>query len=290
MGSPYVPSGRVGNALVLLPLVILLAVPILAAAYAYADVYIPIGGYVTLVLVVAFAFALGWSVSKAGFLAKSRSKTVQRAAGLVAGLLGLYCSWVFFEYALLQRADASPEISLLRLFLTPSAVWTIASGIAEEGWFTIFGTTPSGGLLWALWAVEAALIVGVAYLVSTFHFDRRMFCESCDVWCRDEANPSDFALPTTSELDQLKNGDPVAFSALRPAPADRSELRVRVRVQACPRCDDQAGMVLQTVRYETDKNGKQEEKAASVSDVVPLDRAPRERLAAVRAAHAGTAS
>jgi hypothetical protein len=290
MGSPYVPSGRVGNALVLLPLVILLAVPILAAAYAYADVYIPIGGYITLVLVVAFAFAIGWSVSKVGFLAKCRSVAVQRTAGVVAGVTGLYCSWVLFEYALMQRADASLEITPVELFLAPTAVFGIAAEISKEGWFSIFGMTPSGAVLWALWAVEAAIIVGLAYRASTFHFEKRMFCESCEAWCRDELKTNDFALPTSEVMDRLKDGDAAVLSALLPAPHDRSTRRVRVQVQACPQCDDQAGMVLQTVHYETDKDGKVEAKAETVSDVALIDRAWRERLEATRAAHVGSAS
>jgi hypothetical protein len=44
------------------------------------------------------------------------------------------------------------------------------------------GATPTGGVLWALWAVEAAIIVGFP-LLTAWSQARTPFCESCNAWC-----------------------------------------------------------------------------------------------------------
>lgn len=69
----YRHSGRLGNGPVFIPVVGVAAAFILAIAYAYGVVYIPLKGWVSFLLTGAFAVAVGYLVSWAAMAGKCRN-------------------------------------------------------------------------------------------------------------------------------------------------------------------------------------------------------------------------
>ena len=55
----YQHSGRLGSGVVVVPVAAVIAAVVLSFAYAYADVYSPIAGYVSIILVAVFGGATG---------------------------------------------------------------------------------------------------------------------------------------------------------------------------------------------------------------------------------------
>ena len=74
----YAPSGRMGTALVLVPMAAIVVSFVLGVAYAYVDVYSPIVGYISLIFVAVFGVALSWSISQIGLFAKCRNPGFMR--------------------------------------------------------------------------------------------------------------------------------------------------------------------------------------------------------------------
>lgn len=99
----YKPSGGLGTSLFVVPLVALIGTLIASVVYAYVTVYCPIAGFVSIVFVGGYAFALAFTVSLAGYVSKCRKPGFLHLAGFLTGLFGLYCSWAAFVYVLLAR-------------------------------------------------------------------------------------------------------------------------------------------------------------------------------------------
>lgn len=177
----YVKSGNSGSAFVLWPAIALPAAAALSAAYAYALVYIPLGGYVNFLLLAGFVLGVGGASSAALKVAKCRNDAVATLLGVVGGLFALAASWVFFLYALINK-DGQIHVDLADLSAEPTGCWELIRSINEQGWYTIGGFTPSGAVLWVLWAIEAIAVVFCAAVLSRAATRTAVFCETCGVW------------------------------------------------------------------------------------------------------------
>jgi len=82
----YKHSGRLGSAPIVVPLVGIVAGFVLALAYAYADVYIPIAGWISFILTVGFTAGVGISVSAAAGMAESASLSVVAVSDRFRGI------------------------------------------------------------------------------------------------------------------------------------------------------------------------------------------------------------
>ena len=181
----YKHSGELGPLGLLAPVFTALAAVLLGLVYAYIDVWSPIAGYISLLFVAGFGIGLLFAVTLVGKAVKCRNATFMTLVGLFTGVVALYASWAFFAYALLSRYDDTFEASMADVFLSPGAVWAMAQQINETGWYTIKGMTPSGGVLWAFWGVEALIIVGASVMGGVVALSGEVFCERCSTWCED---------------------------------------------------------------------------------------------------------
>jgi hypothetical protein len=191
---------------------LLVTVP-MAFIYSYILVYLPIIGVVTFLLTAGFAGVVGLTVGSVLHSGKVRNHGVAITATLLVALFALWASWVTWVYALLHRADA--DVGLVDLAANPSALWNLINLINEKGAWSLKGATPTGGLLWALWGLEAVIIAGVMVFAAR-EMVSAPFCEACDRWCEEHKG---FALlgPTRKETlaARLEQGDYTVFKEMR---------------------------------------------------------------------------
>jgi len=149
---------------------------ILAAIYAYIVVYCPVVGYVNVLFLAGYVYGPAVSISWLASLGKCRNGKILFVLGCLAGLVGLYFSWLFSLKAL--AGERLPMADLLGLIISPGAFWELIVDINREGWWG-----PSGIFQWALCAIEAIAFVFGVGLVAAGSIDREVFCEDCGKWC-----------------------------------------------------------------------------------------------------------
>lgn len=280
------PSGKLGRGPFVAPLVVIPATLAIALAYGYADVYCPIAGFVSLLLVGAYVFAIGLVVGVVRSFGKVRSAGFMTSLGLAAGLFALYTAWVAFEVALIGKSSEPGEQTpgYLDLFLRPDLVWKFASMINQTGWYSIKSATPSGGVLWGMWGVEAALIVGGTTLMARASLSDEVFCEECNVWCEDDARKPLLAVPADlAALQPAIDGDPGGAAALErlDGAVEGSPTFLSLDLKRCPECKQHATSILRLVTITVDKEGKTSTQKADLSPRYVVDPATYERLAAL---------
>src|SRR6187549_1356813 len=129
----YQHSGKLGYSPVLLPLAGIPLLLILACIYGYINVYNPIGGYITFLIVLGYAFACGFVVAALLKFGKARSKTFCLIGGAVGAVLSLYFAWAFFLYALVHRFGVA-DAGIFEILLSPLASWELITEINKTGW------------------------------------------------------------------------------------------------------------------------------------------------------------
>jgi hypothetical protein len=264
----YKFSGALGKSPLFL---LLLAVPLCvlwSAAYAYLDVYLPIGGVLTVFMVIGYAFLVVMSVSLLGKLGKCRNPARLKLMGLGVGAVAFYAAWAIFLHALIARdaeADDAKVPSALMFALHPYAMWVVMCSVAESGWYTIKGTTPSGIVLWTFWAIEAVIVLGGSYLLAGSSIDNEMFCESCDHWVA----PSEMTYhePTAELLTALPAAiTPVQLLGLTPLPA-KTIPSFRAELLQCPDCK-RSGVRYSRLRHEKNDKGELVEKTDAIPGIL----------------------
>lgn len=261
----YKHSGALGPSLVLAPILALVAVAALSAAYAYVDVYSPIGGYISLLFIAGFGFGLLFSVSVILKLTKCRSSMFAAALGLGTGLLALYVSWAVFIYALLSRHEPLFDQSIVEILTSPALVWRVVESINETGWYSLGDMTPSGGVLWAFWGIEALVIVGASVMGGIIALSDEVFCERCNRWCDESPNMPRLALPSADEEPAVRQASLAALKQL--AAATPGEPHLGVALKACGQCETMATAQVKLISYTVDKEGDVEENAENISEV-----------------------
>lgn len=268
----YVPSGKPGNGLLALPVVGLVSAVVLGLLYGYINVYNPLV-YVQVFATLFFGAGVGLALLKAIEFSKCRSVGAVVGIGALCGLVALYAGWTTFEYALINKSLPAGESSptFIKLFTAPSAVWNIAWNINEDGWFTLFRsrTHVSGMILTLFWIVEAALVVGVTVLIPLGYVRGTVFCEDCNVWCKEKKDLARFGLARSQEVKQrLCDGDLTALGELPEQEAGAHKPYIRVDSQRCDKCQATAAFTASQITPEKDKDGKWEEKSEELAGPV----------------------
>lgn len=264
--NQYRQSGSMGTAVFVVPVVGLIAAFVLAVAYAYADVYIPVAGYISFVLTAVFAAGVGWAVSFAGVKAKCRNVTLMHFLGFVIGLVAVYFSWVAFMYVLLKRELGDQfDGGLGAILLRPDAVWHFANAVGETGWYQLRGGNVKGTFLWVTWALEAVIVVGWVTFMAPMGITGRVFCERCGVWCRKGKDFMRLLVPNNKEfLSRISEGSMEVLAQMPVAPADVSPY-LRVDVDRCDTCPDTATWQAVLVTHHRNRQGKLEEKTTNMT-------------------------
>lgn len=238
----------------------LVAASILGAIYGFLIYWSPFV-YINFFITLGFGIGLGTSVGGLAKLGKIRSISVVTGLALAIVLFAWYAHWVVWS-RLITEVLVLNVATLSRLLAT----------IADLGAWSIFSWTPTGFALWAIWGIEALMIVGIGTLGAAGVVDVP-FCEDTGQWATDRKLDVRFsplneaAVPGSpaSLLASLQplNGDEAAFVEVTVATADGSDLRC---------------VSLDNVVIETDKDGKQEAKSTCVVRHMLFDRDSFERL------------
>jgi hypothetical protein len=278
-GIVYSHSGRLGNGLILIPVIGLLAAAVLGVVYAVVDVYLPVAGYISFVLTAAFAGGVGYSLSRTAVVAKCRSVGFVQTTGFLIGLFALYISWVAFEYVLIRRSLPPGEaIDPFRLLLAPSAVWEIAKGINVTGWYAISGGQVKGNTLWTFWAMEAVIVVIGAGVLASSGIKDRVFCERCARWCSRIKDRMRLAVsPDESVYHRLAEGDLKSLADLPVVPWTVTPY-LRVDLHSCEGCLDTSTWQVSLVTHERDKKGQLQQKDRAISPRRLMTSAQREEI------------
>ncbi|APR86600.1 Hypothetical protein A7982_11949 [Minicystis rosea] len=224
----------------------------LAFVYSYIIVYIPIVGVITFALTAGFGALLGFLVGQVLHAGKVRSQAAALAAAVPVSLFALWAAWVTWVYALMHRADV--DVAFLDLAANPGGLWNLINVINDKGAWNLKGFTPTGGLLWGLWALEAAIIVGLAVLVA-YEAVNVPFCEPCDVWCAEHKAMATLGSTTKRALaPRLEQGD---YAVLRETPHVSDLAFTRLDLHQCPTCQGTATLSATSVTVTVKKDKRE---------------------------------
>lgn len=278
----YRHSGSVsGGGLVLGTIAASIGVAIAAAIYAAAVLYIPLAGVITFVLAAGFGSVAGFIVGHALQFGKLRNDKIAFLVASVLALEALYVSWASWTTLLLWRSDV--EASFLPLLESPALLWSVVRELNGVGAWSVGGFSPTGGLLWALWGLEALIILGLATLVP-LGILTLPFCERCERWSKldeDIARFADTDSDSDSDSDSLKSsveGGAVEFLSSLGKPSVKDTTWLRADLHRCPSCDDLHTLTLSRVTVTNDK-GERKENAQSILQHLLL---PKTAAAALR--------
>jgi len=257
--EPYRPSGRLGRA-ELLPFAGLTSAAFAGFVYGWLLAQTPCSGFegvlfllwllLRIVLVLAFAYAMALSISYAGHLLRVRNVAMLLLYGALTALLGIWCSWVVYLWALQQILDPDQAEPLLDWLQSPAGVWRNIEGLAAGGVHSIplagQDTSPSGIWLWLAWMVEALMVVVVCVVAAPRRMRNRAFCEKCGRWM--DVEPPLHLVSSSSLRDVRRHG----LDVLREVTPPHRDAAVWTRIgrQRCRQCSAGVFCVDQVLRFE----------------------------------------
>ena len=276
----YIPSGKIdGKALALVSGLSLLAALVLGAAYGYIARYNPLI-YIQFLFTIGFGFGMGFAVSFAGKIGGARGKGLLIAAGLMAGLLAEYSGWVF--YVLAEKKE---------FILGPGSLFSQIQEFAEDGLWHIKKWTPTGGMLYAIWGVEAVAIVGGAMMLA-LRGKPVPYCEACKCWLDEPVfvwpfHPIKDPAAFTAALEQGDYSPVLQLPRSDPQSAKTAGY-TRLALLQCPSC--QQGQYLTVESMQVNEKDNTEEKRKTALENLIIDPATYQALEAKQTQHPVTTS
>ncbi|OGX87521.1 hypothetical protein [Hymenobacter coccineus] len=262
------------------------AAAVLALVYIYAIWYIPFI-YINVVLCGGFGLLLGVALARLARAGKLRSPRGVGALAAVVALGAVYLEWGVYLTMLfgtetptaaadsdvaskvvssagLSVASTSFSPSLFATILAePAHMWNAMRQINETGTWSLKSATPSGLLLWAIWLIEAAIIVGGAYLVAVAQAGEP-FSEATDTWADEETlpHPVGYIAQAAEARQAFETGQ---FHLLTPHVAENElDQFACVRLHRAPNDDACQFLTLENVTVKRDRKGKITQKTANV--------------------------
>jgi hypothetical protein len=232
----------------------LLASLVLAAAYAYLILYIPLAGIVTFLLTGGFAAGVGWVTGALLRRGHVRNMLLGSALALGVALVAWWFHWCTWLFALLHRAGQ--DVSLVAIALQPGVTWELVRSVNASGAWSLGGFEPTGIALWAIWAIELLVILGVAWLVAHAMIAMEPYCERCESWC--PGKPVPMRLAPIDEADarrRAESHDLGALVSMGPPPDDSAW--TQLTLHACPRCDRTNSLIVEAITRKVDAKGKE---------------------------------
>ena len=233
---------------------------VLGGVYGLLIYYIPFV-YINAIITFVFGAALAMCVGTFAKVGKVRNAGVVTVVALVVALVAYYAHWVVW----VERMSGTQ-------LLDPGQIWAFAATLNALGPWSIFGWTPTGFSLWAIWGIEGLIIVGIGALGAQGVIDVP-FCETTGQWTKETVMPRHFQPITDAQtlespqsvLHSLQpaNDDVAEYTEVSVATADGSELRC---------------VSLNQVTVEVDKDGKQDEKKTTIVKHMLLDRSSFDQL------------
>ncbi len=159
---------------------------VLAMAYALLIFWSPFV-YVNAIMTLAFGGILAAVVGSLAKLGRIRSNGAVTVLALLVSLVAYFSHWVVW----IGRITESHTLDLGQL-------WQSISVVAAMGPWSIFDWTPTGAALWAIWGIEALMIVGIGAAGAHGIIDLP-YCETSRQWTRRADLPAHFRAISPSQ-------------------------------------------------------------------------------------------
>ncbi len=176
MVKTYRASGACPPSVLLVQLVILFLASLLGLLYGALMAWIPFI-YLNFIIIAGFGLLLGTMTGHALKKAHARNGTVGTICGLTTGLTAMFFGWM--GWLMVTLPLSTPEV--VDLALSPRDFVETVGELAETGVWSLFGITPSGLFLKALWAIETLGVVGLTTVLAHFEI-LTPYCEHCRRW------------------------------------------------------------------------------------------------------------
>ena len=231
------------------------------------------------------AFAFGAGGATGGILKRARvhNPLLWWVVAVWGALCAWYVSWVVWEFIVLRRFGL--DVPFLRLLTSPRGDWYVALLINRVGTVAFGrGDTPlAGSLLWVLWAIEAAAVLGVASWLPFKMLRLLAFCEGSGRWCVYRQGQLSVGYGAGDNGDvgdlrgRLEQKDLSVLEEYGKADMDAPR-RFRIDLQHCPGCGQTHLMSVFLIRVTEYTNGRTKDKARRVIDRLWLDPAQAEQV------------
>ncbi len=225
-----------------------IAAHVLGWIYGLAIYWVPFI-YLNVVFTLVLAAGVGTTV---GFLAKAgkiRSGGLCALVALAAGVIAQNAQWQAWLGQYLEPAE------LLELGGPLGAI----PAIAEYGAWSVFGWTPAGWSLWAIWGVEGVIIVGGIAAIGWAAVAETPFCERCERWVDSPMTIAPFDY--VHDADRLKAsvdaGDLSAIRAMEKVRAGAT-MYAALDLYECQQCHTFRLLTVKNVERKQDGDGKEE--------------------------------
>jgi hypothetical protein len=198
---------------------------------------------------VAFGVLLGVAAGYGFVWGKVRNQPVAAAVTSTISAFALYVSWAVWVSLTLESQHIG-TISWMKLVQRPGMLWGLICAINQDGTWGL-GSDPAtkGTALWAVWLVEAAIVMGCSLGIQIAILGLHAFCERCERWCSRGAK---IVLALPQSLTQLKlelaANDLRSLESLGPATPGGDHLLAEL--DSCPQCRqlDTLSLTLTTIR------------------------------------------
>ncbi len=274
LGQYYRHSGGVGPmGPILMVLLGALGAVLGGAVYGYAVYYIPFV-YINFFITLIFGALVGYAVGLGAKWGKVRNPALLAIGGLAFGGVAVYAGWVSWILAVSEQQN---------LLLMPGHIWSVAQLVAATGAWSIFSWTPQGGSLYAIWSIEAFMIVGTASMTTWGLLATTPFCEKCNAWVEGSQTigPLEALNDTGSFKSHLEQGNFAELMTLKQA-AEGSEAATLISVLTCPGCNQQHFLKAEAVTTKVE-NGKQKTESSTIFENLVIDADTYSQLKANRA-------
>ncbi|RKE43475.1 hypothetical protein [Sphingobacterium detergens] len=188
----YKPSGKVPAFALIGSLVLgIVGSIILAIVYIALQWFIPIV-YFNVFITLGFGAGLFYLLNFCFKQWKLRNKGVAIIITLIVAIVGFYAQWALFV-SLMYNAEGTmggdtwvkSSFSLegfKAFFMHPSFIWEALQGLNEVGTFSLKKSTVSGGMLWAVWGIEMAIILITPIIMAFRGITIYPFSEKDEIW------------------------------------------------------------------------------------------------------------
>jgi len=244
---------------------------LLSGVYALINYFNPFI-YITFLATAGFGFGCGMVSVFAITVGKIRNRMLSAMLGLAIGFLSLYFAWVGYMYFVdLPRFPGGELIFDVTRMMGKIRV------AAQEGLWSIRNQTPTGMFLYAVWVLEAGIVLGLSTWVP--YLNDSPFCEECNAWCDEKECPVTFSMPADFDSFEasLEAGDlsPLFQSAQR-TPTARTYLQATV--YPCPACEETTWLKLEAVTVNKNDKGEEEKDETTLVNYLGISRADGDRL------------
>ena len=249
----------------------------LGVAYAYGLAWIPLI-YVSFLLTGGFGAIIGLAVGVCAKAGKVRNPMVAGIIGVLCAILGLYVAWAFDAIARFGSEDIPGPM------FAPGLLVEYIKYFYEEGFWGIgrANVMVSGIFLGVVWAAEAIVLMGLAWILSSGAISTHPFCENCQCWTKQtegiaKINP---AHGDTSGIEQLCDGQIEALSGFTHCSPEAADY-IRIDTAVCPTCTESNFVSVHVVETTKDKDGNNKVESKPLKQNMIVSHHDTERLSSI---------